>query len=165
MGGGEHDHHGGNKIRNQRFDGIPKEQSGIYIPVSRAADVEMTDEQVARQLAMDHLKVSDSEIISVEKVMHFGPDYDFRNKRLPVWRVILATENRDILFIDVASGLLVDRVNSASRMEGYSFSVLHKWNFLAHPIGREKRDALIVIVLGLALLLALLGVGLRIKSS
>jgi len=159
---GEHDHH---QVRQQRFDGIPKEQGGIYIPLGRSADAAMTDEQVARHLAMDHLKIGEDEIISVEKVTHFGPDYDFRNKRLPVWRIAIANAAQDILFVDVTSGLLVDRVNSASRMEGYSFSLLHKWNFLTFPLGREKRDALIALVLLGALVLAGLGVRLRMSGA
>jgi len=159
---GEHDHH---QVRQQRFDGIAKEQGGIYIPVSSSADVAMTDEQVARQLAMDHLKINAADIISVEKVTRFGPDYDFRNKRLPVWRVAIHNDAEDVLFIDVSSGLLVDRVNRASRMEGYSFSFLHKWNFLTFPLGREKRDALIALVLLGALVLAGLGVSLRTSTA
>lgn len=151
---GEHDHH---QVRQQRFDGISKEQGGIYISLGRAANVAMTDEQAARQLALDHMKISEDAIVSVEKVTHFGPDYDFRNKRLPVWRVAIHNDAEDVLFVDVASGLLVDRVNSASRMEGYSFSFLHKWNFLTFPLGREKRDALIALVLLGALVLAGLG--------
>jgi hypothetical protein len=159
---GEHDHH---QVRQQRFDGIPKEQGGIYIPLGHSADIAMRDEQVARRLVMDHIKISDSEIISAVKVTRFGPEYDFRNKRLPVWRVAINNAARDILFVDVASGLLVDRVNRASRMEGYSFSFLHKWNFLSFPLGREKRDALIALVLLGALVLAGLGVKLRTSTA
>lgn len=159
---GEHDHH---QIRQQRFDGIPKEQGAIYIPMASSVDIVMTDEQVARQLAMDYLKAGDAEIISVEKVTRFGPEYDFRNKRLPVWRVAIHNDAEDVLFVDVASGLLVDRANRSSRMEGYSFSFLHKWNFLTFPLGREKRDALIALVLLGALVLAGLGIALKTSSA
>ncbi len=161
----EHDHHSDHGVRQQRFNGIPREQSSLYIPVGSATEVVMTDEQVARQLAMDYLKINAADIASVEKVSRFGPDYDFRNKRLPVWRVAVNNQAADVLFIDVASGLLVDRVNQASRMEAYSFSFLHKWNFLTFPLGREKRDALIALVLLGALVLAGLGVRLRMSSA
>lgn len=168
MSESEHEHHDANTIRNQRFDGIPKEQEGVYLALAvdegRGAGL-LTDERVARQLAMDYVHLTAESIISAEKITHFGPDYDFRNKRLPVWRIAIDNEQDDVLFIDVASGLLVDRVNGASRIENYSFSFLHKWNFLTFPIGREKRDALIVVVLSLALLLAFLGARLRIKPS
>ena len=175
---GEHDHHNAhshlsdNKIRQQRFDGINTEQSGNYMAVFKDAvasplnDETLDDEKVARLLAMDYLGLAADNILAVEKITRFGPDYDFRNKRLPVWRVVVTTETaqQDILFIDVASGLLVDRVSPASRLEGYSFSILHKWNFLTGLIGREKRDALMVLVLSLALLLAVMGLILRLKS-
>lgn len=156
----EHDHHNGRQLR---FDGIPAEQGAIYIPMDGAAAVAMTDEQVAWLLARDHVDSSNDEIVSVEKMTRFGPEYDFRNKRLPVWRIEINSAARDILFVDVNSGLLVDRVSDASRLEGYSFSLLHKWNFLTQPLGRGKRDALIAAVLCGILLLAIWG--LRIKVA
>lgn len=158
-GGGEHDHHA---IRQQRFDGIAREQGSVYQSLSGTHIPQMTDELAAQQLAMDHLGLSASQIKSVEKITHFGPGYDFRNKRLPVWKVQVDAAPWDVLYVDVASGVLVDRSSASSRLENLSFSFLHKWNFLVMPLGRENRDVLLAVVLGLIVSLAGLGVWIRL---
>ncbi len=153
---GDH-HHGG---RQQRFDGIARERGGRYFSTAGRSD-ELTDEQVARHLAMDYLGLTPEQVLATEEITRFDQGYDFRNKRLPVWQVAVDHQPWDRLFIDVASGLLVDRNSPGGRLEGYSFSYLHKWSFLSHPLGREKRDALLALFLGLSLTLAGLGVWLR----
>jgi hypothetical protein len=158
-GGGEHDHHA---VRQQRFDGVPREQGSRYLSLQHDAQPSLTDEAVARQLVMAHLNLTSEQVIAVEKITHFGPGYDFRNKRLPVWKVTVAARPWDVLYVDVASGVLVDRSSTASRLENLSFSFLHKWNFLVMPLGRENRDLLLSLVLGLTLLLALLGLRVRL---
>ncbi len=157
---GEHDHH---TVREQRFRGVPRDQGGLYWAAGGGVDTAMTDEQVASQLALDHLALTAEQVVSVERITRFGPGYDFRNKRLPVWKVTVDHQPWDVLFIDVASGLLVDRSGPGIRAEGLSFSLAHKWNFLVMPLGRENRDILIAVLLGLMLLLATAGVFLRLK--
>ena len=71
----------------------------------------------------------------MEVVTRFGPDYDFRNKRLPVWRVDYGAPVKASVFVDTASGVLVDRVADREKPERLVFSLIHKWNFL-FPIGR-----------------------------
>ncbi|PKM21557.1 MAG: hypothetical protein CVV10_08770 [Gammaproteobacteria bacterium HGW-Gammaproteobacteria-14] len=159
---GEHDHH---SVREQRFRGVPREQGSVYWPAVGGNVVDMNDAQAARRLAMDHLGLDADQVLSVAAITHFGPGYDFRNKRLPVWKVSVDSQPWDELFIDVASGLLVDRSSTGMRAEGLSFSILHKWNFLAMPLGRQNRDALLAMMLGLVLLLAGAGVFLHAKRQ
>src|SRR5690606_1145143 len=102
------------------------------------------------------------QVKSVEKITRFGAGYDFRNKRLPVWRVEVDATPWNVLYVDVASGVLVDRSSTGSRLENLSFSFLHKWNFLVMPLGRENRDLLLALVLGLTLLLGLLGLRMKL---
>ena len=94
----------------------------------------------------------------------FGAGYDFRNKRLPVWRVDYDSANGDMLYIDPASGILVDRAINTERLESLSFSFLHKWNFLTPMIGRVARDGLIVFILCLALGGTLFGYTMLLKQ-
>ena len=108
--------------------------------------------------AITLLAVSENNIKSVHLVKHFGPNYDFRNKRLPVFQVDFNTPNQDTLFIDSTSLLLVDRNTSFSRLESLSFSFLHKWNVLTPLLGRLGRDVVISIVLIAALMLTIMGV-------
>ncbi len=162
-----HAHHGANPNtdaraqRTARFDGISKEHGAVYFDARTGTTADINDEQVARTLAANFLHADEALIIRSEKITRFGPDYDFRNKRLPVWRVDFNTAQQDSVYIDVASGVLVDTANNKTRAESYSFSFLHKWNMLTPLTGREWRDGGIFATLSLALLLATLGLLLR----
>lgn len=163
-----HAHHGASNTdahaqRTARFDGINKEQGAMYFDARTGATADINDEQVACALAANFLHASAALIARSEKITRFSPDYDFRNKRLPVWRVDFNTAEQDSVYIDVASGVLVDTANNKARAESYSFSFLHKWNMLTPLTGREWRDGGIVATLSLALLLATLGLLLRRK--
>ncbi|CAH0992339.1 hypothetical protein SIN8267_02458 [Sinobacterium norvegicum] len=162
----EHDHYESpTSIRNQRFDGIGREQGGYYFDLPAMQPQTFSDRQVARSLALDYLQrrdfTLDDKDLTVEKVSRFGGGYDFRHKRLPVWKITLPQQSNDIIFVDTFSGLVVEHVTSAQQWEGVSFSQLHKWNMLTPILGREYRDALMVLVLLLALALAALGVVMR----
>ena len=108
-------------------------------------------------MAENHLGVSKDQLVQTKLVTHFGPHYDFRNKRLPVWRLDFNTPKGDKLFIDPATGMLVDRLVNLERYEGYSFSFLHKWNFLVPLMGREKRDIVISVLLIAAISFSVIG--------
>ena len=140
--------------RNSRFDGIKTEKDGIYIDVQTGERADLTDVAVTTAYAE---KALSARALSNSLVSHFGPHYDFRNKRLPVREILLDTPDGSRLFIDPATGILVDRLADKARYEGYSFSFLHKWNFLSIFIGREKRDALLFVFLTLVTGLTLLG--------
>lgn len=147
--------------RNARFDGIATEMIALYINAHTGQQDTMNDAQYTRSLAKEFLQLDDRSLDAGTVVTHFGPDYDFRNKRLPAWQFETSNATRDNIFIDPATGALIDRVPQAARYESLSFSVLHKWNFLTHSLGREKRDVLMVFVLSLSLVLAILGFHLR----
>ncbi|MFO7550882.1 MAG: hypothetical protein R6W80_05720 [Haliea sp.] len=144
-------HHG-------RFDGTPTEQPGRLIAVGSKAPSKLTDEELARHYAATHLNLDAAAITATHLVTAFGPDYDFRNKRLPVWRVAYQADQAGTAFIDPANGALVDRAVPTDRWEGYSFSQLHKWNFLTPLVGRQARDLLMVLVVLCLLSLGGLGV-------
>lgn len=149
--------HGQNVEKQTRFDGVPIEKPALYFSASSGEESGITDRDMAVYYAGKQLGFDHSLITNTKRVTHFGPDYDFRNKRLPVWRVDYATELGDMLFIDPASGMLVDRLVDAERFEGYSFSFLHKWNFITPLIGRTARDVLMVLVLSIAIASTILG--------
>ncbi|MFM6928928.1 MAG: hypothetical protein ACKOX6_10725, partial [Bdellovibrio sp.] len=91
-------------------------------------------------------------------VQSFGPFYDFRNKRLPVWQFELDNAKEKMVFVDPATGIIVDRLSDADKFEGLAFGVIHKWNAIVPWVGRLTRDILIAIVLLAAFALTGLGV-------
>lgn len=143
--------------RQQRFDGMPLEKPAIYFDVATGLESDITDKEMAIYYASKRVGLDSSLITGTHLVTHFSPNYDFRNKRLPVWQVSYNTEAGDKLFIDPASGILVDRLVNVEKYESYSFSFLHKWNFLSPFVGRMPRDIIIVIVLSLSIIATIIG--------
>ena len=141
--------------RQIRFNGVPIEKEAIFLSAIDGQESPITDRDIALSYARKHLNIFPESITHTEIVTSFGPDYDFRNKRLPVWRIDYKQPKSETIFIDPASGFLVDRVGGAERVEGVSFSILHKWNFLTPLIGRMGRDLVVVLVL----ILSISGVG------
>lgn len=149
----------------QRFDGLSSEASTVYIDAVTGEVSPLSDAKVAKQLALEFFNVTPSAIKGTQHITRFGPDYDFRNKRLPVYQIQLNTDNADQLFIDPSTGILVDRLVWSQRLENYSFSLLHKWNFLRPLTGRAGRDALLTSFLFALMTLAVLGVCMRKRKN
>ncbi|MCG8670323.1 MAG: PepSY domain-containing protein [Pseudomonadales bacterium] len=160
-----HQHHSPQKIRNQRFDGVSKEKSAIYIPVSNDSTPELNDSQLANHLVLNYLALPENHSTTIERITRFGPEYDFRNKRLPVWKITADTQRDDRIFVDPRTGILVDHLVDSQRYEGLSFSILHKWNFLRAFMDREQRDIIVVVVLVITFLLGVLGVVMKLKRK
>ena len=156
--------------RQQKYRGQSKEKTSIYWPLSSQASP-LNDERLAIALGETYLRAAadqpqselgQSPILSANKVTHFGQGYDFRNKRLPVWRL---SASNSTLFVDPANGIMVEQVGPARAIEGTSFSWLHKWNFLTPLMNRSGRDIVVVITLSLLLLLSLLGAYLGVTQK
>lgn len=166
MGGGEHDHgpakpHGAEghdhaammaaaqaktpttdaEIREARFAGIKPDGPAIYLDAASGNVVSSGDKGLARAIARRFTGAPDSAVTGVELVTRFGPDYDFRNKRLPVWRVDYGAPVNASLFVDTGAGVLVDKVADGEKPERLVFSFIHKWNFL-FPIGRLAQNVI-----------------------
>lgn len=149
--------------REKRFIGQGNEKFALYIDANNGAMVGDLDKTLISQQANELLGESTSTVLPMTLITHFGLGYDFRNKRLPVWRV--EGSNGEHVFIDPITHILVDKNNMLGRLEGYSFSFLHKWNMLTPITGRFNRDILILLTLGLIFLMASLGLLMHLKKS
>lgn len=152
---GPHSHH---QQLVKKYKGNPSETSSVYLDAFSLEEVALSDKDRAQTLAVQFAGLPEDSVTSVEKVTHFGPDYDFRNKRLPVWKVSFDDEDQKQLFIDPATNVLVDQTRALDRAERWSFSVLHKWNHLIPFTGRFNRDVLIVITLAFLTLITVFGI-------
>ena len=147
----EHDH-------SSRFDGLPTEQGGQYYPLKTNHLDTLTDAQQAVYLATHHSRFDEAQVTAVTPVAGFSGSYDFRNKRLPVWRVDFSDRQGHSVYVDPATGMTVDHNVAIQRLEGWSFSNLHKWNFLTPYLGQAGRDVLVVLFLLTLVILAGSGV-------
>ncbi len=149
-----------------RFSGKVVEAQAIYIPAGeRFLGSRMNDKQFSTLLAERFLAGRQVSTSAATLVTRFGPSYDFRNKRLPVWKVELGDSDKTWLFVDPRTGVLVDKSRFTDRAERWSFSNFHKWNFLTPVAGRMKRDGLIVMTLALLVFLSALGAFLLVKRK
>jgi uncharacterized iron-regulated membrane protein len=77
--------------------------------------------------------------VSVSPVTAFDDEYNFTDKRLPVWRVSYAGAGHPRYYVETSSGQLAAFMNDAAYAEGYSFSVFHKHHFMDWA-GKTVRD-------------------------
>jgi hypothetical protein len=152
---------GAEQIRNARFDGVPRTGPALYLDALTGAAWADGDRELALRLTERFAGLPRGAVTGTELVTRFGPAYDFRNKRVPVWRIDYGAPLHASYFVDTATGVLADRRGRADRTEAYAFSYLHKWNFLM-PTGRGVQNAVVVAVVGLAVIL-LAGLGLRLR--
>jgi hypothetical protein len=77
--------------------------------------------------------------VSVTPVTAFNDEYNFTDKRLPVWRVGYPGAGHPRYYVETSSGQLAAFMNDAAYAEGYSFSVFHKHHFMDWA-GKTVRD-------------------------
>lgn len=116
---------------------------------------EETEARLARQLASHFAQLPLEQITTVRLVSQFDEEYGFLNKRLPVYRVEFAAVQHPRYYVDTRVGVLAARVDDQDAREAWSFSQLHKWNFIRS--NKDWRDGLLVLGALLSMGLAVLG--------
>ncbi|MDP5138083.1 PepSY domain-containing protein [Rheinheimera baltica] len=147
--------------RSSRFNGQQSEQGAQFLALTADAPP-LNDATYARLLATNFTGLTEDKLTNQALISRFGPDYDFRNKRLPVWQFDYPGGR---LFVDAVSGQLIEQQSQASRFERYSFSFVHKWGVLQPLLGREGRDMVVVGIMLLVLLMAVLGFAMRLRRK
>lgn len=149
-------------IRNARFDGVPVTGPAVYVRAADGRAWPEGDRALAMHLGERFTGQPASAVQAARLVTRFGPGYDFRNKRLPVWQLDYGAPLNASVFVDTTTGVLADRIEDLAKPERYSFSFLHKWNFL-FPLGRPVQNAVISAVVIALILSALLGATLAMR--
>ena len=148
------------EIRNARFDGVERTGPALYLDAATGEPFAGGDREIALQLGERFTGVPRTAIASAELVTRFGPQYDFRNKRLPVWRLDYGAPVNATIFVDTTTGVLADRTPDYAKAEQFSFSYLHKWNFL-FPLGRTAQNGIVSAAV-IASLVFMAGIGLTL---
>jgi len=100
--------------------------------------------------------------LSVSPVTAFDDEYNFTDKRLPVWRVSYPGEGHPRYYVETSSGQLAAFVNDAVWREGYSFSVFHKHHFMDWG-GKTVRDGSTMFWAAMQVLMAVIGLSLFVR--
>lgn len=98
------------------------------------------EEQYARFLAYQYSGLPDQAVMYDSAVTRFNDEYNFADKRLPVWKVGYRTGGHERYYVETATGRLSKKVKDADMYEGYSFALLHKHHFMDFA-GKTWRDA------------------------
>lgn len=151
------------EIRNARFDGIPITGPAVYIDAETGEAIPKGDRQMAIELGTRWLGREAAELQEIQPIHRFGSGYDFRNKRLPVWRLDYGEPVNASIFVDTTTGVLADRLLDEDKLERTIFSYLHKWNFL-FPLGRRVQSLIVALAVGGGMIL-LAGLGFAIRRS
>jgi len=93
----------------------------------------------------------------------FDDEYNFSDKRLPVWRVVTGGAGHERVYVETCSGELAARMDDALYAEGYSFSVFHKHHFMDWG-GKKVRDASTIWWASLQVILVLVGLFLFFRT-
>lgn len=146
-------------IRTARFDGAQSTGPALYLYANSGQPWQDGDREMAYQLARLHTGLPREAVEKASLVTRFGGDYDFRNKRLPVWKFEYGAPLNASVFIDTATGVLADTTLNSAKPEIWSFSMLHKWSFLG-GLGRNTQNIVMCVVVVLAMVM-MAGFGLR----
>ena len=111
----------------------------VYINTDSYDSLPRGDWQYARSLATLFSQHSDKEIASVSLVRSFNSEYNFTDKRLPVYRVGYTTNSNERFFVETSSGQLAKQLNDNGLRESYSFAFFHKHEFMGWG-GKTVKD-------------------------
>ena len=142
----------------------------VYINAQTSQRCANCERQHALNLAAHYEGLSGGDPLDspVEKITRFSSDYGFINKRMPVHAVHLGGDgasedaSQRTLFVETATGALAARSRPSSKLEGWSFSYLHKWQFF-DPFSKTLRDILLIATTLAITLLCLLGAWVSFK--
>jgi hypothetical protein len=113
--------------------------SVMYVNTSYHSILPDGDLKYARYLATQFSGHQEEEIRSAEAITQFNDEYNFTDKRLPVWKIGYASNGHERYYVETVSGKLSVRVDDNDFMEGYSFAIFHKHHFMDWG-GKSVRD-------------------------
>lgn len=124
-----------------------------YIDARTGKNLKLTEEEWARGFVGD--------VTTGTLVPMYTDEYGFAFKRLPVWRF---EKENEISFVDPSEGLIAASVTAPEVIETWSFTRLHKWQFLDPYTGRIWRDVIVVLIGLLIAAMAVTGLMLRLRK-
>ena len=134
-----------------------------YIPNGTGPALANGDSLYAIDLAGRFSNRNAGDIVSVRPITRFDDKYNFADKLLPVWEVTYKDGVHPRYFIETSSGRLSVRADDWDIVEGYSFALLHKHEFLGW-LGKPVKDFSTVFWALAQILLVALGLMLYFRS-
>jgi hypothetical protein len=127
-----------------------------YINASDHSVLINGDEVYAKYLATQLGGHKLTDITSIQLTTKFTDEYNFTDKRLPVWQVNYPFNHKERLYVETSTGVLAKTINDSELYEGYSFALLHKHHYMDFG-GKTTRDASTMIGAALQVLMVIIG--------
>ena len=134
-----------------------------YIPDGLLSGPANGDSLYAIDLAGRFSNRNAGDIVSVRPITRFDDKYNFADKLLPVWEVTYKDGVHPRYFVETSSGRLSVRADDWDIVEGYSFALLHKHEFLGW-LGKPVKDFSTIFWALAQILLVALGLMLYFRS-
>jgi len=128
-----------NKVKDLMKDMSVQPPTITYIKVNNNSTLKDGEKKYAAFLASQFSKHDISEIKSTELITKLEGEYNFTDKRLPVWKVSYASNHNERFYVETSTGKLSKRIDDTEIFEGYSFNFLHKHHFMDFA-GKAWRD-------------------------
>lgn len=128
----------------------------VYVRASDYTVLPNGDEQYAKHLATQFSKRSQADINAVTLITKFTEEYNFTDKRLPVWKISYPANHQERFYVETATGVLAKATNDLKLYEGYSFALLHKHHYMDF-VGKTARDISTMVGAGLQLIMVVIG--------
>jgi hypothetical protein len=127
-----------------------------YIGATDYAELRNGEELYARSLATQLSGYSENDIVSTEPITRFTDEYNFTDKRLPVWKVNYAFNHKQRLYVETSTGMLAKSTNDVALYEGYSFALFHKHHYM-DGAGKVTRDVSTMIGAASQIMMVVIG--------
>jgi hypothetical protein len=127
-----------------------------YINAASYSELSNGAEVYAKSLATQLSGHSNKEIVSTELITRFTDEYNFTDKRLPVWKVNYSFNHKQRLYVETSTGILAKNTNDVELYEGYSFALFHKHHYMDFA-GKASRDSSTMIGAALQILMVVIG--------
>ena len=150
-----------NEEKNRKSKDLMKDMSAeadliTYINAADFSVLKNGDQQYAKSLATQFSSTDPNKIVSTELITKFTDEYNFTDKRLPVWKINYPFNHKQRLYIETSTGVLAKNTNDAALYEGYSFALFHKHHYMDFA-GKATRDVSTMAAAALQLLMVIIG--------
>lgn len=150
-----------NSMKSHKNKNLMKDMSAdpaevCYINVNDLSVLPSGDKIYARSLASQFSGHRVGDIVSTELITHFTDEYNFTDKRLPVWKIDYPFNHKQRLYVETSTGVLAKQTNDLEFYEGYSFALFHKHHYMDFA-GKTTRDMSTMIAAALQIMMVTIG--------
>ncbi|HVW98248.1 MAG TPA: PepSY domain-containing protein [Mucilaginibacter sp.] len=145
-----------NKAKDLMKDMSAPAVSVVYVSADDGSVLKNGDEVYARDLATQFSGHEPKDITSTELITRFTDEYNFTDKRLPVWKINYPFNHRERFYVETSTGTLAKQTNNVELLEGYSFALFHKHHFMDFA-GKTTRDVTSMVGAALQILMVIVG--------